>query len=153
MKYYSVRTYVETSKGILFCRREDNGLWEMPGGQVNKGESILSAAVRELFEETGITAKKGVLIGEHVIRGNRQAVIKCTNISGKLTPSWESPEVSWIKNFEKDRRVKLYTKELIREIHNNNDFFVVESRKFEPSLVIRYLMGKVKRKIRSKKTT
>ena len=33
-------------------------LWELPAGRVDRGEKMLSAAKRELLEETGIRAKK-----------------------------------------------------------------------------------------------
>ncbi len=33
------------------------GEWSIPGGRVQPGESEFDAAVRELFEETGVTAK------------------------------------------------------------------------------------------------
>lgn len=35
----------------------DNYLWELPAGRIDKGEKILTAAKRELLEETGYTAR------------------------------------------------------------------------------------------------
>lgn len=40
---------------VLLVRRRnrpDRGMWGFPGGKLNDGESTLSAAKRELFEET-----------------------------------------------------------------------------------------------------
>jgi ADP-ribose pyrophosphatase YjhB (NUDIX family) len=42
---------------ILLIRRSDNGLWCMPGGQVDVGESLSEASRRELWEETGLRGK------------------------------------------------------------------------------------------------
>lgn len=39
---------------LLLTRRCDNGLWVMPGGRLELGETIAAAAVREVREETGI---------------------------------------------------------------------------------------------------
>lgn len=41
----------------LFQRRVDNGVWELPAGGCEPGQSFRTAAVAELFEETGIIAK------------------------------------------------------------------------------------------------
>ncbi|MBV7410054.1 NUDIX domain-containing protein [Maritimibacter sp. DP1N21-5] len=56
---------------VLLVRRRnppDAGLWGFPGGKVDPGEHAGSAAVRELFEETGIRATEGPLLGVTPVR-------------------------------------------------------------------------------------
>lgn len=48
---------------LLLERRSDNGLWGLPGGGVEPGESILETAAREVFEETGLTVRITGLVG------------------------------------------------------------------------------------------
>jgi 8-oxo-dGTP pyrophosphatase MutT (NUDIX family) len=53
---------------ILFLVRADNGLWDLPAGAVDPGETPAQAIVREVREETGLivepTAVLGVFGGE-----------------------------------------------------------------------------------------
>jgi 8-oxo-dGTP diphosphatase len=48
---------------LLLQRRADNGLWGLPGGILEPGETILDCARRELCEETGFTAGELRLTG------------------------------------------------------------------------------------------
>ncbi|VVE66817.1 ADP-ribose pyrophosphatase [Pandoraea anapnoica] len=45
---------------VLLVRRRnepDAGYWGFPGGKIDRGESIMAAATREIFEETSITSE------------------------------------------------------------------------------------------------
>ena len=48
---------------ILLQKRSDNGHWALPGGAVEVGESVEQAAIREVFEETGLHVTIKRLIG------------------------------------------------------------------------------------------
>ena len=39
---------------VLLVRRSDDGNWELPGGQVEVGETVSAAVIREVAEESGI---------------------------------------------------------------------------------------------------
>jgi ADP-ribose pyrophosphatase YjhB (NUDIX family) len=54
----TVDVIVETGGGIVLIRRSNPPPgWALPGGFVEYGESLESAAVREAFEETGLRVK------------------------------------------------------------------------------------------------
>ncbi|OQY19884.1 MAG: hypothetical protein B6I34_09105 [Anaerolineaceae bacterium 4572_32.1] len=48
---------------ILLTKREDFGIWVLPGGGIEAGESIAQAAVRETYEETGLEVELTRLVG------------------------------------------------------------------------------------------
>ncbi len=48
---------------MLLIRREDNGLWAMPGGATDVGETWAQSAERELREETGVVGIATKLLG------------------------------------------------------------------------------------------
>ena len=48
---------------VLLVRRADNGRWTLPAGILEPGEEPAIAAVREVFEETGVHCKVTRLVG------------------------------------------------------------------------------------------
>jgi len=46
---------------VLLGRRSDNGNWTLPGGIIDPAEQPADAAVREVYEETGVAAMPEVL--------------------------------------------------------------------------------------------
>ena len=58
---------------LLLVRRCDSGVWELPGGQVDVGETAVGTAVRETAEEAGISVGVTGIVGlftdpGHVVR-------------------------------------------------------------------------------------
>ena len=41
---------------VLLIRRSDNGMWSVPAGGIELGDSIRQCAIREVHEETGLVA-------------------------------------------------------------------------------------------------
>ncbi len=50
---------------ILLQRRTDNGLYALPGGAMDLGESLPATAVREVREETGLDVEITGLVGTY----------------------------------------------------------------------------------------
>lgn len=44
-------------------------MWDFPVGRTEPGEPVTEAAVRELYEETGLTVKPEPLKVAHIIHG------------------------------------------------------------------------------------
>ncbi|MTD56872.1 NUDIX hydrolase [Amycolatopsis pithecellobii] len=93
---------------LLMIRRTDNDLYALPGGNLELGETLSEAVIREVQEETGITIEVVELIGaysnpKHVIAYDdgevRQEFSLCFRAqptSGDLRTSSESKEVHWV---------------------------------------------------------
>jgi 8-oxo-dGTP diphosphatase len=97
--------YLETADGVLLVanRRRINGreqtVWDLPGGEVNTGETLTEALVREMREETGLLVDVGEMFfvaeGERILDGNRTGVwrsffFRVERIGGALDISGEA---------------------------------------------------------------
>ncbi|MFF0063124.1 NUDIX domain-containing protein [Streptomyces sp. NPDC005279] len=62
-----------TNRVVLLQRSENakfaQGMWDLPVGKSESGEPITETAVRELYEETGLTVKPESLTVVHIIHG------------------------------------------------------------------------------------
>ena len=95
---------------ILLQKRNDNGLWADHGGCVEIGETLEEAAKRELFEETGLIAKRleffNVYSGKEMMytypNGDKVYLIVtlwiCEEFEGEMKP--DTDEVSELKWFD-----------------------------------------------------
>ena len=75
------------------------GYWNGLGGHVEQGEAILSAAKRELLEESGLVAQKLIFCGQVLVdtgqsRGIIFFVFKAKKLNGELTASAEG-KLAW----------------------------------------------------------
>lgn len=95
---------------ILLVRRSyppGKGKWSLPGGVVEAGESIIEAARRELYEETGIVAEPvGILwVLNNVVYDQDGRVLyhyviidvlfNSETIKGDVAPGGDVSEVRW----------------------------------------------------------
>src|SRR5580693_6109956 len=105
----AVTAAVRNAQGeLLLIERTDNGLWALPGGAQDIGESVVQAARREVYEETGIQVEITGLSGiysdpRHVIAYDdgevRQEFSLCFHakpVDGELRFSFESRAARWM---------------------------------------------------------
>ncbi|QDN85577.1 NUDIX domain-containing protein [Streptomyces sp. RLB3-17] len=105
---------VDDSGRILLQRRSDNGMWALPGGAMNIGESLPDCAVRETREETGYDVEITGIVGtytnpRHVfayddgeVRQEFSICFLARPVAGQLAVSEESTDVRWFLSEEVD---------------------------------------------------
>ena len=114
-------TIPEADGRILLTRRTidpGRGLWTYPGGFVDFGEAVADAAVRETFEETGLTVELTGLLNVYSFAGAPVIIVyRARVVCGSLTVCDENDQLEWTSPDEIpwDRLAFPSTREALRE--------------------------------------
>lgn len=107
--YLAVSAAIIRDGRVLVARRARGpalGVWTMPGGVVEAGETLIEALVREIQEETALTIEPIALAGHREVvvrddarRVSRHFVILCFAsrlVSGEIQLNEELAEARWL---------------------------------------------------------
>jgi len=105
--------YVFNARDELLMVKTHHRGWDAAGGQVEVGENIEEGVLREILEESGITATVRTLVGVYSNVGTNMAhdgvtpiptklILEfiCDYVHGEPTPSDETSEVRWVPRDE-----------------------------------------------------
>jgi 8-oxo-dGTP diphosphatase len=98
----------DESGRLLLVRRATDpgyGLWSIPGGRVQPGETDAEAVRREVFEETGLSVDLGPLLGSVHRPAPGDATFEIYDysaqvITGTLQAGDDAAEVCWVSAAE-----------------------------------------------------
>lgn len=83
---------------LLLVRRghePSRGLWSLPGGRIEAGETPAEAAAREVREETGLEVEVGRLLATTVIGEFLVHDFAAVAVGGELRAGDDADEVRW----------------------------------------------------------
>ena len=98
--------YNEAENKMLLEKRTDNGMWCVPGGAIELGETLEEALRREVKEETALDIFNPKLFdvraNVHMVYPNQDevyytdVVYVITEFGGEMKPDAESKELRWV---------------------------------------------------------
>jgi len=101
--------YVMDNKGNILIVNLPHRGWDTPGGQIEIGESIEDGVLREIFEESGVTASVKSLVGVYSNVGQHLGYDEvthtptkvmldfiCEYVDGQPVASHETTDAIWV---------------------------------------------------------
>lgn len=102
----SAAIIVKDGRVLMVRRRVSEGelMWQFPAGQIEEGEAVEEAAVRETAEETGLVVAATKLLGErvHPKTGRLMSYTACEVVQGeaRVADDDELDAVAWVTHKE-----------------------------------------------------
>ena len=90
--------FLSPANRVLLCQRADNGLWSLPAGHIEDGETPAQAAIREAQEETGFNSSELTEMGEPLCRRVKDDVDFTTflcRVDSEFTPVLNEEHTAW----------------------------------------------------------
>ncbi|MFC4559215.1 NUDIX hydrolase [Virgibacillus kekensis] len=99
-------------EGLVLLVNNVGGRWSLPGGEVEKGETLKQAVVREAKEETGLTIEAGNIVAVNEVffheKGHHALffTFEATITGGEIAIQYEDEisEIKWV-DFEKANKL------------------------------------------------
>lgn len=134
VKEYSAGGIVLKGQSILLVltnRKGEDGVWTFPKGHIEEGETPKDAALREVFEETGVRCRiideKEFFINSYTFKKQKNEIFKTVywylmepvDETGKIENPKEIKETRWVSadeaikmlNYESDKKMVNILKE------------------------------------------
>jgi 8-oxo-dGTP pyrophosphatase MutT (NUDIX family) len=111
---------------VLLGKRADSNEWDLPGGIMDPGETVLETLKREVLEETGAVIRVERLVRLHskdmVVFKNKDrvhsvvSVFRCRYLRGALTcPDGEAVDAKFFSVSHLPKKMRRYSRDWIRD--------------------------------------
>lgn len=123
----AVAAVIRDDQGRVLIQRSRHGVWSLPAGAIEPGESPAQAVAREVYEETGLAVRAERVLGVFggpsyrwtYPNGDRVegivTVFECARVGGVMLDSNEETEsLHWFKLEEIPRLAIQYPEEVLR---------------------------------------